>query len=295
MRFPSTSPRSRLGVGTRAVAVATLLCLAACGSTQPETGGPQATGPGDTPQVDTTPSPTPAPTTAAAVTGPLTTADHVWHYTNQNGYGYDLSIAMGAAEHYVPGMVLSDAQDRKIGSSCSIDPRTDAVIPVRLTVTATTSQFDTTVSVRTILTAVSSASSTSKVDYHGAGTAPKRDDDRVSVEKYYAGGPECAQMSSVNTWGSGQPKAITVKWEKPLSPGDSISHRFVIVIKDYYSPATPEGDSAYLEAVGLRPMMGGDMSDQANVYSEPKDELDGRYSRTVLSLSGQVVTNPSSR
>ena len=98
----------------------------------------------------------------------------------------------------------------------------------------------------------------------------------------------------MNTWGYGQPKAITVKWEKPLSPGDSISHRFVIVIKDYYSPATPEGDSAYLEAVGLRPMMGGDMSDQANVYSEPKDELDGRYSRTVLSLSGQVVTNPSS-
>ncbi len=35
------------------------------------------------------------------------------------------------------------------------------------------------------------------------------------------------------------------------------------------------------------------MSDQANVYSEPKDELDGRYSRAVLSLSGQVVTNPS--
>lgn len=125
-------------------------------------------------------------------------------------------------------------------------------------------------------------------DYSGSGIAPFAGDGRILVEQYFSDGPECSHFSSDNLWGYGQNGGFSLKWSDPVQEGNEFSDTSVIVIKNYFTPATPDGDEDLLDIIGIDPLFGGDNSDAASVYTEQDMEL-GVYSTTMVLLNGKLV------
>lgn len=81
-----------------------------------------------------------------------------------------------------------------------------------------------------------------------------------------------------------------MEWATPLSEQESVADTFYIIIQDYYTPATPDGDDALLETLVIRPMYGGDGSDIVNVYVDEPDLWNQDYPLFVFSKFGATLT-----
>ena len=127
-------------------------------------------------------------------------------------------------------------------------------------------------------------------DYAGSGIAPFNGDDRVSVEQYFSDGPHCSTFSSSNIWGYGQAGGFGVSFADPLANGAGARSEFAIIVRNYYTPATPDGDLALLDWITVRPLTGGDKTDPATAFVDVTSSYLGIYSTTGLTLSGQPVT-----
>ncbi|MFT4287302.1 DUF2510 domain-containing protein [Nocardioides sp.] len=229
--------------------------------------------PTPTPTVEDTSTPTPTPTPTPSP-GPAHSAS--WDYANEAGYSYRLTISLYDP---VDGGLSGGHQ---IGEACDFDPAADIAIPGVMEAVATTAGFATDLRASFIIEHIAG-------DYTGAGVMPSKDDDRVRVEQYFSDGSECREYSSTNIWGYGAPSAASVHWENPVEEGGRVSHRFTVIVKDYLTPRTPEGDAALLDWITIRPMAttGGEMGD-ADTYLDVAG-TDLYRSERGLTLSGEQV------
>lgn len=220
---------------------------------------------------------TPPPSTA------YTDSGHVWTFANQAGYSYEMRIALGLPTRYRAGDTLSGPSNTaEIGSACTVDPKTDVVIPMRWTATATTKGYDTEISMRALILATG-------VQYSGHGIEPLAGDSRVSVEQYFSDGPECEVESSTNNWGYGGSSGFDVHWTNPVAAGSTVTSYAAIIVKNYYTPAAPDGDPELLNWIGICPLFGGGNTDAAIEYQDTDGMNLGIYSHSMVALNGRVI------
>lgn len=174
-----------------------------------------------------------------------------WKYKNEQGFSYTIQINIWeplSGENAVGTAHPADSS-RKLGAAASFDPVTDIAVPVSAIVINTTEheQFETVLGVSFIL-------NTAGREYTGSGIAPTRDDGRITVELFYSDGPTVKQFSSTNLWGYAQTGGWGVTWSDATKTGAVRRTNFFVIVHNYYSPATPEGDLALLDWITLRPM-----------------------------------------
>lgn len=221
------------------------------------------------------------------VSGPTIThfvnASHIWSFSNQKGYSYNLRLAVGTPLGYSAesadayGLIYQDGTEILIGSACDIDPETDGIIPLRRTATATTDGYDTVISTGFSLRM-------SPQEYGDDGTLPSEDDNRIRVESYFSNGPKCDWFSSDNRV-EGDSFSIS---RSALSKSEEMISYSSIIIKDYFTPATPEGDTALLDAIMVTPVAAGLSSEPAEIFREA-DMESGTFSRTSVTLNGDLI------
>ncbi len=230
-----------------------------------------------TPAATLTPTPTPTTPPVPVVAGAT------WTFANQSGYSYRMSFTVGTPGRYRKDETHPASSTAVYGSACSINAATDLVIPVTWSATATTSGYKTQIAMRALI-------SKTGIAYTGAGIAPFDGDNRVLIEQYFSSGPVCDTESSTNIWGYGHSDGFGVQFNDPIAEGGRAQAAFTIIVKNYFTPATPQGDTVLLDWISIRPLFGGDNSDAANVYHDTGDTYLGIYSATGISLRGATVT-----
>lgn len=135
--------------------------------------------------------------------------------TRDGGYSVQAVVSVGAPEHLTDG--LANGQD-VAGSACDIDAEADAVLPFSVEIRNTTTGFSTVAGLR-------------------LGLSPNAESDTppVEAEMYYTDGSQCSTRSSVD-----------LQSIQPLQPGGGILGNGFLVVHDYYTPNTPDGDASLL-------------------------------------------------
>lgn len=149
-------------------------------------------------------------------------AARTWTMEDAQGYSFTAQLQIGTPT------ASATFGEYSLGASCGFDPTTDIAVPVTLTVTATTTGFATSISALVTLS-----------------TARSEQPHEVEIEGYYSTGPACKTPSYGSTILNG------VSWEEPMSTGGVGTHQFVVMIRDWKTPATPSGDTAFLDSVRL--------------------------------------------
>lgn len=265
------APRSR----RQFIGGSTLLCasaLTACGKGE---AGPPAS-PTAVPPTST-PWPTPTPTMTMEEEFP---ARATWKLRNQAGYSYDMTIALADKVRVPTDQPLTHRLDRDLvlGTGCVAEPQFDIVIPGYMSAKATTVGFDTVVRMRAGFSA--SGYSANSREYSGRGVPPSSDDYRIQVEQNFSSGPNCEGFAT-----RGDNTGFGVQWETPASSGTVLTSEFFIIVKDYFSPATPNGDYWLLDWIVISPQSGGDYDDQSSLFTLVNS---GDY-MPALTLTGRTV------
>lgn len=164
--------------------------------------------PTDTPTGDPYASDTPTPTWS-----PEATFTHQWTSTATASGGYAESVLLetGTPEHFTDGMMNGSVT---AGSSCTINPATDAVVPAKLTVTNT--------------------SPGGFASYPAVGIGFNFEWNDAAAEVGYSDGDQC-QSSDFN-----------VDWTSSLASGHSAGIDMFFVLSNYYTPDSPDGDPSLL-------------------------------------------------
>jgi Alpha-tubulin suppressor and related RCC1 domain-containing proteins len=212
---------------------------------------------------------------------PATESSHsnVWHFANESGYKYTFTIKIWnpilEAKSDIP-LHPANAEDT-LGSASEFDPITDLAIPAQFVVDYTTANFNSDIEAGALF--VNDSSSTGP--YSGSGVPPVRGDKRINVELFYPDGPKSIVYSSTNLWGYGEADSFGAKWSS-MANGQTGHLEFFIIIHNYFSPAIPEGDTALLDWITLRPM---------GVYGfrDADNKNPDIYSDVGITLSGKVV------
>ena len=159
-------------------------------------------------------------------------AARTWAFTTADGYSYTAAVEVDEATTTFSTQVRNGetTQTLNLGDACSFDPATDIAVPVTARMTATTQGFDTT------------TNTTFSVSINGRPAIAHE----ITVETYFANGVACQTPS----YGS------SISWNtvslEALATGSSSTHTFAVIIHDWRTPATPNGDSAFLDAVVIR-------------------------------------------
>lgn len=188
------------------------------------------------PQSAATPTPTPS-----APLGSVT-----WSLESASGYTEKVSVAVGdvMTGTELEGVSFSyhstvDGMDGSIplDNVCSVDPDSDAVIPVTVTATSTTAGF------QAYLSYTVGAFDTSDSEY----VAPTSMDsaDRFETANAYSGGDTSCR--SLTREGAG------AHWSTPVDQGGTRTDLFYVVVHDYRTPAAPDGDAPVLGLIRLIP------------------------------------------
>lgn len=193
---------------------------------------------------------------AAAAAEAAERAARTWTMSDPQGYGFTATLDIGAPTTTYSGSTGSLTESGisyELGDACGFDPAVDIAVPVTLRVTATTQGFDTDVSALVTVT------------QSGRVATPHE----IVVEGYFSDGPACQTPTYGSTILNG------VHWNEPLETGASATHTFMVIIREWKTPATPNGDSAFFDNVSMR-VSGG----QSSTY--------GTSSSQQLFLSGRV-------
>ena len=151
-----------------------------------------------------------------------------WNFTATatSGYSESVELQVGNPVQYQSG--LANGQD-VAGSACTLD-QTDALIPFEMTLTNTTTGFDTFVTA-----SFSGIGSTSLPGFPGA---------ELDVEAAYSGGSQCFNSANGDS-------SFSTNSSVTLSPnGNSVLFGF-FVVTNFYSPNFPNGDTSMLDGTVL--------------------------------------------
>jgi len=239
-----------------------------------------------------TPTPTPTQAPHPASNSPI--AQNVWRFANQDKYSYSETIQVWAPlPHAKVGVSHPGNSAVTLGSTCSYNPNTDLVIPASIGAIATTPNFKTSLEANALfvngssLGAIASGNTSYSKPYAGPGTPPADGDNRVSVFESFTSGPVCKDYSSTNIWGYGHAASFGVNFGQANNGQGGTSDMFIIV-RNYFSPATPNGDSALLDWITIRPMFSGSAGTSGQFVDVDSNDL-GAYSGVGMTLSGQIL------
>ena len=202
-----------------------------------------------------------------------------WQFSNPAGFSYTTTLSVHVPVR--PTAEVAHPSDSAFiaGQSCSIDPESDLVVPVSLVATATTSEFDTPISVSFIV-------SGGHASYGGTGVEPSQSDQRLEIEQQFSSGNTCTTVSSAVGDYLGIDK-FGVEGAEPTAEGGRIGHDFFVIIHDYYLPVQPKGDTALLDFIAVIPVAIGSYDAPNEVYTEVGSQ--SAASPTRLTLSGKLV------
>lgn len=236
-------------------------------------GNGSASAPGDTQGGNASGGGDQSASASPAAPPPAATLSHsaTWSFTNSQHYTYDMTLSLGELikGSAAAGVAHPNGPKFVVGANCPVDSATSAVIPGSMTVTATTVEFATPISAGFLLTK------------EGPGDI-KLHDGKISIDVDYG---QCFAQNSDNFALIG---GVGVTWQTPFTKGQSGRMDFFIVIHNYYSPATPNGDTAYLGEEVVVPDLAGSNTSQAEsdkMYRPIANSVKG------IALSGQVLSN----
>jgi hypothetical protein len=145
------------------------------------------------------------------------------------GYSFSLGLTFrDPSPKSASSVTHPDDQSFVAGRACAFDPALDAALPIRVSVRALTSGFDTPVGVALHID--------DSLNYNVTGS---------DVEVNYSDGVQCKQPVGSNS--------ISVSWSDALQKGQTRSIEAFVIVKNFYSPAAPSGDRTLLHAIGLGP------------------------------------------
>lgn len=219
--------------------------------------------PSETDEEISTPSATPTIDASAPIGSTTWTLESTEGYTetvevsvSEPVTGQELDgVAIGGNAFDSP-MYLSDV--------CSVDATKDAVIPVHVVVTNTTSGFDTYMSYGITATFNNSVS-------YQAPTSLSTDERFEVANTYKDGDSACTPLFSTG---------VNAFWSSTFTNGENTQDTFYVIVHDYRTPAVPDGDSQVLALVHLVPM---------NSTADAENETDYYTAQTptsTLALNG---------
>lgn len=223
---PPVAERRRV-LAVLAILLALTVVLAGCGSVNTPT--EPTTSPSSSVQPSASTSPPPARSSAPR----SFTATKTWTWESKNPTGYTAHYAFSVGSpvklHSAPIMPGFTQQSDISGACSDFSPQTDAVLPARLTLTNTTSGFSQDVS--TFFELQESFASNALSD--------------LEVVSGYTAGPQCEDIGGTD--GSGSDWTVDCQ----LQAQASCSNYSYLLLKNYYSPNNPAGDTKALAAVLL--------------------------------------------
>ena len=161
-------------------------------------------------------TPTSASQEASAI--PLPNA---WDIVVKGGGGYRFDVKLEIADKVVK--VGTRHGNIAAGRACQLDPRKDVLIPFRVTLTNSTPGFS-----------AAPASAFYMVGYEDA------------VEIGYTSTPKCQRKTDEGTF-----SLFAINSRSELATGKSIAIFGFLVAKNYYTPASPDGDRSVVRAIKL--------------------------------------------
>ncbi len=154
------------------------------------------------------------PTTPSTPTNPHSIN---WTTTDSLGYTTASMVTWGTVGRGTNSTTHPSDKSFKLGAACGFDPTKDAYAPATWTVQNTTKGYDLVLQ--------------SQFSVQGGITTPGVS---VAVELDYNNGPACGF--------SNLPYAGSVTSTKAIASGQSIATQVFIIVKNYFSPANPNGD-----------------------------------------------------
>lgn len=170
------------------------------------------------------PSTTPAQTAAPEAPTFAVNRRYEWEVRGESGATAKVKLDFG---HLVPASETLPSEFESFKSACTIDPQRDAVIPIRLGVENTTSDFDLTPAIDLAVNKVGGRGGDYSLNLEAATS--------------FTEGPSCDALTAGSTSdGTG------VKFE-PVTPNNRDGQNWLLVVHDYRSPEYPDGDDTLLQ------------------------------------------------
>lgn len=183
---------------------------------------------------------TPEATTEAVVTEAATavepepdagftpTRTYEWRLANASGNAARVRVDLG---EIVPAgdSAQLPSQFLEYTAACDTDPQRDAFLPLSLTATNTTPGFDTDLTVRLLI---------QYLDGQYSIRVP------VLAATTFSDGSSCGDAGGTDQQLAGVELGT-------VAPEESRDHQWLLVLKDYYSPANPSGDDAALARAAI--------------------------------------------
>lgn len=197
-------------------------------------------------------------------------------YTLKNGQGFSMETTLSVHESLrASAGYQMGATPTPVSSICRGDLQRDLIVPVTVDVKATTPDFATPLGF-----AVHVGKTKGRAPYAGPGPQPSQSDNRLRVARVFESGPDCKQMSLRNPGA----QRITVRWDNPREFGGTQTHHFALIIKDYFAPATPEGDTALLDWVEISVQRSGGSQGDSMTFT-----VEDAKTAPALTLSGRAA------
>lgn len=202
-----------------------VVALAGCGGSKGQPGGDGSAAV----------SSTYATATSSSVSEPPMPSEAELELKSQRGYTATATLRRGSlekADHQQNGTL-------RLGSSCSVNPETDAVIPFQISVTNTTPNFSASPGIEVVADGPNDSLPT-----------------KVSAEIGYSEGPQCvtfvpAPYAYPGDENGNGPDYLAFSPTDPLTPNASTYASGFFIASNYYSPAHPNGEPALLKNVVL--------------------------------------------
>lgn len=170
-----------------------------------------------------------------------------WEFRTDDGYVTEGTLELGeltTASDAValPGFTDSGVTEALEAGCDGFDPATDALIPARQTLTNGSEGFEASLSNSFFLA----------IDDPDAVLSVRSVGDELVVAASYSDHLSCNALGTADDVFFGSASSWGLSFEEPVSPGDTVGpHHAYLILPDYYTPATPTGDTSRLDSVGL--------------------------------------------
>lgn len=179
-----------------------------------------------------------------------------WQTTTRLGYTAEHTVRIEPVQSATAAH--PDDPGLRADNICGLDPTTDAVIPIWMQVTNTTSGYDAMLSSRFAIRV-------------GTGwNDPAPETVRLAVAAEFSDGPSCEEPDQPR----GGLEFGFARTESAATGEYGLTHAF-IVLRDYYSPRYPDGNVADLSRILIRGVAHYDADDPVELTSTTEITLDG--------------------
>lgn len=237
-----------------------------------------ASGTGSSPKSHASPSPTrsalPEPTPTPRP--PVANGTGNWEFASSTGYTYTETVTLAPGVQYDskhPTISMFGTSE-KAGLACEIDSSTDLIVPVQWLATATTTKFSTPVTMDLTI------------------TAPQ--DTNVMVEQFFSGNQTSCWSSSFGAVQANGPAGeLQVSFNGAMKEGTETWQPLFVIVKNYFSPSYPSGDTDLLAGIVLRPDSSVASDSDQQPYLDTAGDGAAGYVSNGMNLAGQEVVGQS--